>query len=144
MVIDGEHRAKILIKNNIQFVYCKIFEVSYAEVRFMRQIANKLSGIHDKKKDADEYFAIYESNNLEEFARTLGKPLEDFERILERNFEIDFETIKQVIKWLEIKVEIIKESELGVKSESTQRLIDVCKKLGADTYVSGPGGHLAD
>ena len=40
----------------------------------------------------------------------------------------------------EIKVEIIRESELNVKTSSTQRIIDVCKKVGGDTYVSGIGG----
>lgn len=55
-------------------------------------------------------------------------------------FELNLETIKQVIKWLGIKIDIIKESELKVSGESTQRLVNVCKALGADTYVSGSGG----
>ncbi|HXW02233.1 MAG TPA: WbqC family protein [Candidatus Nitrosotenuis sp.] len=55
-------------------------------------------------------------------------------------FELDYETTKQVISWLGIKVDIIKESELKVKGQSTQRLVNVCKALGADTYVSGAGG----
>jgi len=56
-------------------------------------------------------------------------------------FDLDFETLKQVISWLGIKVEIIRESELGVESSSTQRLVDVCKKVGADTYVAGSGSR---
>lgn len=91
MVIDGEHRVRILIQNGIKHVYAKIFQVPYSEVRFMRQIGNKLSGEHDKKKDADEFRAIFEASNLEEFAATLGQPLEDFQRILERSFDIEFE-----------------------------------------------------
>ena len=55
-------------------------------------------------------------------------------------FELNFETIKQVIKWLGIKIDIVRESELKVSGESTQRLANVCKALGADTYVSGSGG----
>jgi hypothetical protein len=55
-------------------------------------------------------------------------------------FELNLETINQVIKWLGIKIDIIKESELNVSGESTQRLVNVCKALGADTYVSGSGG----
>jgi len=56
-------------------------------------------------------------------------------------FDLDFESVKQIFRWLDINVEIIRESELGIKSESTQRLVDVCKKVGAETYVSGPGGR---
>ena len=48
---------------------------------------------------------------------------------------------RQVMKWLDIKMEIIRESELKITSASTQRLVDVCKKIGADTYVSGSGGR---
>jgi len=54
-------------------------------------------------------------------------------------FELNFETIKKTIEFLGIKIEIIKESELNVKGKSTERLVNVCKKIGADTYISGPG-----
>jgi hypothetical protein len=58
----------------------------------------------------------------------------------ENIFDLNFETIKQVIRWLDIKVKIIIESELGVSGQQTERLVNVCKKLGADTYISGIGG----
>ena len=46
----------------------------------------------------------------------------------------------KVWKTLEGKTEIIRESELNVKGESTERLVNVCKSVGADTYISGIGG----
>lgn len=55
-------------------------------------------------------------------------------------FDINFEIIKKCIEWLGIKIEIIKESELNIKGEGTERLVNVCKKLQATTYVSGDGG----
>ncbi len=55
-------------------------------------------------------------------------------------FDLNFETIKQVLRWLDIKVEIVIESELRVSGQPTERLVKVCKKLGADTYISGIGG----
>ena len=55
-------------------------------------------------------------------------------------FELNFETIKQIFDWLDIKVKIIVESELDISGQSTERLVNVCKKLGADTYISGIGG----
>jgi len=54
-------------------------------------------------------------------------------------FDFDFETTKKTIDWLELKIEIVKESELHVKGKSTERLINVCKAIGADTYVAGKG-----
>ena len=54
-------------------------------------------------------------------------------------FDLNLETLKQVIYWLGLKVDIVRESELNVSTASTQRLIDVCKAVGADTYVAGSG-----
>ena len=66
-----------------------------------------------------------------------------FEQLYSREwtklFDLDYETLKQIISWLGLKVEIIRESTLNVNSKSTQRLIDACKAVGADTYVSGMG-----
>ncbi len=55
-------------------------------------------------------------------------------------FELDLETTKKTMEWLGIKIPILRESELKVTGKATERLVNVCKKLGADTYVSGPGG----
>ena len=55
-------------------------------------------------------------------------------------FDLNFETIKQVFVWLNIKTKIVIESELDVSGQTTERLVKVCKKLGADTYISGIGG----
>ena len=69
---------------------------------------------------------------------------EFFKKIYEKNwdflFDLDFEIITQIIDWLEIDIEIIRESELSIHSESTQKLIDISKKLDGHVYISGIGG----
>jgi hypothetical protein len=55
-------------------------------------------------------------------------------------FDLDFETLKKVMSWLGIRIPVIRESEVRISGEGTQRLINVCKAIGADTYVSGTGG----
>ena len=42
--------------------------------------------------------------------------------------------------YLEIKTKTIRSSELKIKSKSSQRLLEICKKLGGTTYISGSGG----
>ena len=68
-----------------------------------------------------------------------------FENLYKREhkflFDLDFETTKQTIEWLGLKIEIIRESELHVKGESTERLVNVCKAVGADIYVAGKGSY---
>ena len=54
-------------------------------------------------------------------------------------FELNFETIKKTIEWLDIKVDIIKESELNIDGKGTERLVNICKAVGAETYISGRG-----
>ncbi len=56
-------------------------------------------------------------------------------------FDLNFETLKQVISWLGLRIEMIRESELGIESKSTQRLVDVCRAVGANTYVAGSGSR---
>ena len=56
-------------------------------------------------------------------------------------FDLDFETLKKTIEWLGIKIEIVRSSELKVNGRSTERLINICKAIGADTYVSGRDGR---
>ena len=55
-------------------------------------------------------------------------------------FDLNLQILKKVFGWLDIKTEIVFESELDVTGTSSQRLVNICKKLGADTYISGIGG----
>ena len=56
-------------------------------------------------------------------------------------FDLDFETLKKTIDWLGIKIEIVRSSELKANGRSTERLVNICKEMGADTYVSGKDGR---
>ena len=55
-------------------------------------------------------------------------------------YELNLETLKKMIEFLGIKVEILRESELNVNGNSTERLVNICESLNAKTYVSGIGG----
>lgn len=89
-VIDGEWRVRVLLKRGIKFVWAKIFQVKYSEIRIMRQLANKIGGTHDRKKDAAEFKAIFEDENLDDFTKMLGVPIEQIQRELEREYDIQF------------------------------------------------------
>jgi hypothetical protein len=55
-------------------------------------------------------------------------------------FDLNLQILKKVFDWLDIKTEIVLESELNVTGTSSKKLLNICKKLGADTYISGIGG----
>ena len=64
-----------------------------------------------------------------------------FARPWENLCELSEEFIRFILRELEIDVPIHKTSELGTESRATELIIDFCKKLGADAYVSGIHGR---
>ncbi|MEM3171951.1 MAG: ParB/RepB/Spo0J family partition protein [Candidatus Nitrosotenuis sp.] len=89
-IIDGEWRVRVLLQRGIKFVWAKIFQVKYSEIRIMRQLANKIGGEHERHKDLEELKAIFEDDNLDEFTKMLGVPIEDIQRELQKEFDITF------------------------------------------------------
>jgi len=65
-------------------------------------------------------------------------------KILTQNWRIisdlDSIIIKELLKIFSIKIGVKKSSALKVDGKSTELLVNICKSLGADTYLSGPGG----
>lgn len=67
-----------------------------------------------------------------------------FESIYEKKFDllidIDMEIIKIFIKLLKIDTKMIFSSELKITTKNSDRILDICKRLDADVYVSGALG----
>ncbi len=66
------------------------------------------------------------------------------EELLSQNWvylkDLNIEIIRFSLKELSISTPISFESDLGITSKHTERIIDICMKLKADTYLSGSGG----
>ena len=54
--------------------------------------------------------------------------------------DVNMESIIFLNKKLGINPDFRMSSELGAEGKSTERLVNICKKLGADTYLAGAGG----
>lgn len=61
---------------------------------------------------------------------------EKFTKLIDLNETI----LKFIIKTLGIQAKFIKASSLDIRGKSTDLLIEICKAVGADTYLSGPSG----
>lgn len=63
------------------------------------------------------------------------------EQIYEKNYDllidVDMEIIQLLMKELQIKTKTIFSSELGISDKGSDRILNICKKLGADVYLSG-------
>jgi len=60
----------------------------------------------------------------------------------EKMADLNETIIRYVIQELDINVTIVKSSDINPQGQKTELLIDMCKRLGADTYLSGEGGRL--
>ncbi|HEY1740469.1 MAG TPA: WbqC family protein, partial [Acidimicrobiia bacterium] len=54
--------------------------------------------------------------------------------------ELDAHVLELARKWLGIDTPIVRSSELGLEGYKTERILDMCQKLGATSYLSGSGG----
>ena len=60
-----------------------------------------------------------------------------YERPWESLNELNYEIFFYLVKALGIKTRILQSSELSLKGEATDRLIGICKELGARAYLTG-------
>jgi hypothetical protein len=64
-----------------------------------------------------------------------------YQRKWERLIDLNLEIIRFILNDLNICTAISFESELKIEAAKTERIIAICKKLDADTYLSGAGGR---
>ena len=69
-----------------------------------------------------------------ELVDLLGKP---WDRLCELNEAL----IRWVMQATGIRTELVRASDLGVDGTRTDLLVELCRAVGADRYVSGPGGR---
>lgn len=123
--LDGNW-IRITVPIQRKYKFSKILDVKINNDLPWKELNWKL--IYDSYKET-RYFHLYKDY---------------FEKLYKKNwqflFELNYETILKIIDWLGIKTKIIRESDLNISGTSTKRLVNLCKKLGADTYLSGIRG----
>lgn len=55
--------------------------------------------------------------------------------------EIAVDIIKAILSYLDYKGEILLSSKFSIKSKASHLVLDLCKQVGADQYLSGSGGR---
>jgi hypothetical protein len=54
--------------------------------------------------------------------------------------DLNVELLKRVLEFLNLNIPIKRTSELNLNASKTESIVEICKTLKADSYVSGPGG----
>jgi len=89
----------------------------------------------------------YRMTVTQSYARTPGLPgaSEFLDRLFGERWEsllaLNLYTIEWLGKRLGVTTPMRMSSELRPEGQSTERLVDLCRKLGADTYLAGAGGR---
>ena len=96
------------------------------ELPWRRQHNNSLQACYAGSCYFDKYFPF--------FRELYGR---QWDKLIDLNVEI----IDYILKELAISTPVYFESALGILGTKTGRIIEICKKLGADTYLSGVGGR---
>jgi WbqC-like protein family len=52
---------------------------------------------------------------------------------------LDLHILYMLMRWLDIRKPIVMASSLGLRGQRTERIADLCRAVGADTYLSGRG-----
>ena len=55
-------------------------------------------------------------------------------------FDINYDTLMKTLNWLDLKINIVLSSTLNIAGSGTERLVNICKILDSNEYVSGIGG----
>lgn len=84
------------------------------------------------------FFNYQKAPNFTEYSHFLKVALE---KKWENISELDIYLIGETMDILGVKKEIIKSSLMSIPGQGTERLVNICKTLGGDTYLSGPGGE---
>jgi hypothetical protein len=76
-----------------------------------------------------------------------GEYAPDLEKVYtsrwERLVDLDMHMLLLARRWLGITTPVLLSSSLGLRGQRTERILDVCRKVGATEYLSGRGGSCS-
>ncbi len=136
---DFHHRNKIRIFQGWKWltvpVEKKLIPINEISIR------NELA-IKDEIWQNNHYKLIVDNYEETPFFHIYKKELKEiYSRKYSRLIDLNMSLINFLKNAFDIDTKLVLSSELGLKSKSTQRLIDIVKALEGDVYLSGPMGR---
>ncbi|HEY9852381.1 MAG TPA: WbqC family protein [Leptolyngbyaceae cyanobacterium] len=132
-----QHRNKIKTNKGEQWLTVPVFHQSSREEEYIKEVQ-----IDSELPWARKHWNTLLTNYSP--APYFDKYGAELQKLLEKEWhylcELDMSLIQWIMEVLGIKKTIVYLSELAVKGSKSQLLIDACKAVGADTYLSGSGG----
>ena len=88
-IVDGEHRYKAYKKMKKDTIPAYVIDVDSISKKMLRQLMNKLRGVHDRQKDALEFKELMNEGKLETLADMLARPVNEFTSMLQPPDELN-------------------------------------------------------
>jgi WbqC-like protein family len=88
------------------------------------------------------HWATLETNyrRAAHWARYAGELRAIYDREWTHLLDLDLHMLELARRWLDIRTPVVLASSLGLAGSKTDRLIDLCHKVGARCYLTGSGG----
>lgn len=132
------NRNKIKINNSAHWLTVPIENVKYSIEESKNIYEIKIDNKQNwKKKHISTLKQYY--NKSPNYINIVKMIEEVYSNEYEYLYELNIQLINQICVMLGIQKKMIFSSSLNVKSKSTERIIDIIKKLGANKYLSGHG-----
>jgi len=126
------NKLKVLTKNSESWIWINIPTKDISQKTLIKD------ALIDNSKD-------WKSKHLHMFLSHYGNDANDIQFLLdlyEKNWEkicdFNIEFISKCCNFLEIETKLVRACDLDVLGKRSQLLLEICKKLGATEYLSGP------
>lgn len=132
---EWQNRNKIKTKKGWQWITVPVLK------RFPQRISEVL--INNTVNWRRKHFTALVTNYSK--ARCFAEYKETFKNIYSKQWEylaeLNIYIIEVLVKILGIRTPLLRASSLKLKGKDTLRLVNICQRLGAETYLSGIGGR---
>ena len=126
-----QNRNRIRTKNGTVLLSVPVHAHSYPNINEITIDNKKNWSNRHKKSILYNYASAPYFEDFKDFIESV------FEKKFEYLIDLNTEIIKFVMNELEIKSKIIFSSELKISKKGSDMILDICKKVGADYYITG-------
>ena len=126
-----QNRNRIRINDGTTLLSIPVHTHSYPKINEVTIDNEKNWSIRHKKSILYNYAKAPYFDEIKDFVESI------FEKKFQYLVNLNTEIIKFIMNELEIKSKIVFSSELEISKKGSDRVLDICKAVGADHYITG-------
>jgi hypothetical protein len=133
-----QNRNRIKLNNGVHWLTVPLFRGSQSDRIYDKRIDN--GGSARQHWQRRTWMTLqHHYGRAPHFARYAAELEEVYARRWERLIDLDLHMLDLARRWFAITGPVLRASTLGLEGSKTDRIIDLCRKVGARAYLSGGG-----